>query len=130
MKEEKLNRKQEKEKYESREKKIEEKGTLTLSLYQRRKKVKTTPLPRSKPPPSLYHLDSAQSSSTPTRRFDLGYLLTLSWQNAIFSPFFSITASFLNWHLLFLTSQHSSTNDNSVPCRTDAGALSISGNNS
>jgi len=78
LKEEKLNRKQEKEKYESREKKIEEKGTLTLSLYQRRKKVKTTPLPRSKPPPSLYHLDSAQSSSTPTRRFDLGYLLTLS----------------------------------------------------
>ena len=75
MKEEKLNRKQEKEKYEKGEKKIEEKGTLTLSLP-KKKKVKTTPLPRSKLPPSLYHLDSAQSSSTTTHRFDLGDLLT------------------------------------------------------
>jgi len=102
-------------------------NSYSLSLP-KKKKVKTTLLPSRKPPPSLspWFCPKLLHTHTPIWPRRSPYFAVTKRH---LLPIFWITASFLNWHLLFLTDQHSSTNDNSVPCRTDARALSISGSN-
>jgi len=71
----KIKKKKKEKNMKKKRKKIEEKGTLTLSLYQKRKKYKQLSY-QAGSLHHLYHLDSAQSSSTLTRQFHLGDLLT------------------------------------------------------